>query len=610
VARGTQVPEPKRARISIPSLVAAAQRITKGSGQGLGRLGQPWQQQAFAFYYTVPEAWYASQFYARALSKLRLFAGIQGPDGNIDELDEGHPASIEFDRVQDQGGGRSKLLGAYGRLMFLNGDGYLIGTQPEDEEEDEYFEFLSVNELRRQGDRFYRMRAPFVTGEELLEADDESFADQGDRVRVYRLYRPSPEFSLWADSPMRAVLGLFEELVRFEMAVRARQESRLASAGGILFIPDDITFPNVGTEGEEDQKTDPFMSQLHATMMAAIQNPGSAAALVPIVVHADRESIAAVKFLRIHDPNETYQEQGLRQEIIKRIATGMDMPPELLLGMADANHWTAWQIDDQTWTAHLQPVAQQLVDDLTAAFLRPLMRDQGVSEWRDIVVAYDPSSVINHPDRAKDAISLFDRGELSGEKLREVTGFSEDDRQTEQEHAEYLAIKLRDPLLLDEENLGTAPGADNASDVLEQPPSEENLRDEDAQVASALLARVAGAAELSTIRARELAGSRLVSKARNGSNGCPDCAERIALVEQGMVASALGHEQVKDFGLTPAALVAGSTETFRACLGAWGVEQGKAKRLSQLIEQHAAKHLFGPHEPLPAAFTSYAAKLL
>jgi len=598
------------ARISVPSLLGAVQKMRQGEVGRLGRLGMPWQQDAFRFYYTVPEAWYASQFYARALSTLRLFAGLQGPDGTVEELPENHEASVELDRVQDQGGGRSKLLGAYGRLMFLNGDGYLIATQPEDEEEDEYWEFLSVNELRRQGDRWYRMRAPFMPQEELSEISDDEFEQQGSRARVYRLYRPSPEYSMWADSPMRAVLGLFEELVRFELAVRARQESRLASAGGILFIPKEITFPPVGTEGPEDQRTDPFMKDLHETIMAAIKDPGSASALVPIVVHADGEHIEKVKFLRLHDPTETYQETGLRQEIIKRIATGMDMPSELLLGIAEANHWTAWLIDDQTWTAHLQPMAQQLVDDLTAAFLRPSMRDQNVPEWRDIVVAYDPSSVINHPDRAKDAKELFKDGLLSGEKLREVTGFSEDDKQGKEEHDEYLAIKLRDPLLLDDGNLGSeGEAADNAAETLETPPSEDALRDEDAQVASALLARVAGAAEAAAIRARELAGSRLVSKARNG-NGCPDCSEKIALVEQGMIASALGPAQVKEFGTNATTLVQGATDTFRQCLKVWHVDASKSKRLAQLIEQHAAKHLFGPHEPLPAAFTAYAAKIL
>jgi hypothetical protein len=38
-------------------------------------------------------------------------------------------------------------------------------------------------------------------------------------------------------------------------------------------------------------------------------------------------------------------------ECIERIAIGLDMPPEILIGLQDANHWTAWQIDEQTWKA-------------------------------------------------------------------------------------------------------------------------------------------------------------------------------------------------------------------------------------------------------------------
>ena len=36
----------------------------------------------------------------------------------------------------------------------------------------------------------------------------------------------------------------------------------------------------------------------------------------------------------------------LRSEAIRRLGLGMDMPPEVLQGSADSNHWAAWQADE------------------------------------------------------------------------------------------------------------------------------------------------------------------------------------------------------------------------------------------------------------------------
>jgi hypothetical protein len=49
------------------------------------------------------------------------------------------------------------------------------------------------------------------------------------------------------------------------------------------------------------------------------------------------------------DPTQLYPETGLRREAVERLAIGLDMPPEVLLGLGDSNHWSAWQVDEQTW---------------------------------------------------------------------------------------------------------------------------------------------------------------------------------------------------------------------------------------------------------------------
>ena len=46
---------------------------------------------------------------------------------------------------------------------------------------------------------------------------------------------------------------------------------------------------------------------------------------------------------------------------------------------------------------------------------------------------YDPSEIVQRPDKSDDAVLLYDRMELNGSALRRETGFSEADAPTESE---------------------------------------------------------------------------------------------------------------------------------------------------------------------------------
>lgn len=585
------------------------------------------------YYQTVGEAWYAAQFYSRALSKLRIFAARRDQNGEVEELDAADPVSQLLDRIQDKNGGTSQLFAAYGRLMFLIGEGYLTVTTDVDEGDEEW-EFLSSDELRLVPNGGYmRYRAPAIEPEELSNAPDNEFVPLEEtkdgrvikKAVVYRLHRRHPQYSGWADSPMHGVLGLFEELSLLQLAVGARAKSR-AAGPGILYVPTELTFGNATGVRNDDPLQDPVMRMITEVMQATIKNPGNAGGVAPIVIRGPAQiggipAKDALFMLQIHDPMQTYPEEGLRAECIKRIATGLDMPPELLLGMTDANHWTAWQIDDATWTAHLQPVAEQLVSDLNAAYLRPAAKADNVQGWQDIVIGYDAADIINHPDRVADAKALYDQGAIGAMKLREVAGFDDEDAPTLEEHDEWLAIKLRDrTFILDQ---GGTPAINKATDTTsldvpaakgtqtEGPPSEEKMQAEDSTLslgasADPLLHQILAAADMSVERIRELAGSRIRGKAQR----CEECRPLIDPVENAMVASALGQEQTQAVtgGLD---LTQGGTAAFTSALNRWGVPVGTVNRLAQLVEAHAKKSLFKEQaDPLPKGFRDYVQRVI
>ena len=595
------------------AITAAAGRIDRGDNDMLRRLQQGWQTRAFGYYKTIPEIWFASQFYSRALSNLEIYVASVNPNtGELERVEDDQAVQDYVERMQDPGGGRAGWLSAYGRLMFVNGEGFLLVTTNPDTGA-ERWEFLSVNELRPQGDgSFTRYKAPSLNAEEIRLTDDENWEPLPPECVAYRFWRRDPEYSALADAPMRAVLDLCDELMWLTQAVLARAKSRLSA--GVLVIPDQLSFPTDQAVGEEDAAEDEWLAEINEHFIAGIENPGSASAVAPYLMRIDGQWAEKVRLIEMQDPSKFYPETGLRMECIKRIAMGLDLPPEVLLGTADANHWTAWSIDEQTWKAHLQPIAQMLVDDLTAAYLKPALRADGYGNWDDYVVAFDASAIINHPDRSSDALNLYKEGVLSPAALRDANGFDDNDAPTEDEWDRWAGVVMRDSSLAKYGIPGRVTNVEPVAGELEAPagggggdapvttpaassgtapPPEPAAPAQPAAVAASAATDIAmlnGAIRISLTRCRELAGARIVSHAQ----GDLEARALIRDVPKHQVACTLGKQRTLALApaKTPRELVKGGTETLAATLVEWGVELAVASRTCQAVEQHAARTLY------------------
>lgn len=608
------------------ALTASGYRVERAQADTMRRLGQEWQARAFAYYDIVPEIKYGANFYAGPMSLLRLYVAERDADGKKEPSDD-PVANEELARLQDPGGGgRRNLLARYGQLMFLNGENYLVCSR-EEEEDREGWEILSTREFRPEGTGYVRYRAPSVAPESFRLPDDDSWEPVDPGIVIpYRLWKPHPMFSELADSSMQGVLDVCEELVLLTQAVRARAKSRLAGSGILLVNGKYIPLPPEPKPGE-DPAVDPFMRDLNKAMTSPITNEGSASAIVPHVIRidvADDQLDNVMKHIQIIDPMQTYPETGLRYELIKRLAIGLDMPPEVLLGLQDSNHWNAWQVDEQTWKYHLQPVAEQMVADFTTAWFQPTLRDLGVANWENLVIDYDASLVINHPDRGKDAKELFDRGELSGPSLREATGFSEDDAPSEDERNRFVGIKIRDGSLaifgipslrtggiepeagVVENASGTdssaaVPGDSSTSTEKTAPAPPDEIQA--SLMRESLIARILGAADVALFRARELAGARLRNYARRDK----EAAKLIDGVPSYKVAAILGPDRAKALDAPhERQLVQGASEILAETLAQWQVPEGAAGSLGDRLEQYAAQTLYDDRPgSLPPAFANY-----
>ncbi len=623
------------------SVTAAGERLKKGNIESVRRTRQPWQDRSFEYYNAGGPAWYAAQFYSRMLSPLVLIAEEKDENGEWVESED-EIALAQLNRIQDPGGGRSSLLGTYGRLMFICGEALLFVSL--DEEKNEQWEMLSPMELRIDDASYTRQEGPGLpTKEYRRPKDDDQGAMKENEAIVYRLWRRHPQWSKLADSPMRSALDDFEELLMLTRAIRSQARSRLAGSG-ILFIDDRISPAPPEPVGDEDPVEDRYMDNLVTAMTAAMANEGVASEVVPILtrvpVPEGMKLSDMVYHQRIIDPPMLYQEAGMRMETIRRIAVELDMPPEVLVGTADLNHWSAWLVDENTWKGHGEPVANQLVDDLTASFYRPMLRALGVENWPDHRIAYDASAVVNHPDRSKDAKDLYAVGALSFEALRTANNFDDDDAPDDEEKQWWLGAYARDPEFAStgvsgrltpgsaSENVGTlepgvgqtaqpatapaaAPGGNNPADANKKPPpfpdqvAGGNGHGNGGGLAPSL---VLGASQVALIRARESAGNKLRSLAKRD----PEIMARLRGVRSADVAAVLGPEVCKKLDApNERELVHCAHTLITEALRTWGIiDQELIDLIAENVEQYAARTLYESRAAqMPQSLANYIAGL-
>lgn len=241
-----------------------------------------------------------------------------------------------------------------------------------------------------------------------------------------------------------AVAHNCEELLIYGRQFRAVGRSR--NNAGVLLLPNELDFaaqrvvvddPD-GTgplveESDEDDMTDMERSIVES-LVTPTADDGSASQVVPHLLRGPLAALAGVRHIAL---DRKIDEQAIPRMVYlnSRLANGLDVPPEVLTGMADSNHWTSWQIEDATYKAHVEPLAQIPAQGIALVFLRPALLDAGFDPAivNRVLVALDPSDLVVRPNRGADAKDAFDRDALSWDALRGYLGFSDADAPSEEE---------------------------------------------------------------------------------------------------------------------------------------------------------------------------------
>lgn len=396
-----------------PALTAAAAAPRTADAQFLRRPDK-WQNEVWGYYDTLGEFNYGVGWLANMLSRVRLRAAKLHPDVDEPEIEDSGPAAEMMMRFGGGVTGQAQIMKRLAVQLSLPGEGYLIG-EAEGEDGEERWMVRSVDEIRSQSGGYYVMDERSVnSGQDWRPLARDSF--------VHRVWRPHDRYYHLADSPARSARDILRELELVNRKIVAEYLSRLASAG-LLALPDDVVFP---VREEFADAPNPLVAEFIEIAAQSIKEPGTASSVIPIPFTGPAESLAAIKHI---DFTLKIDEKIIekRDSAIKRLATKMDMPAEVLLGMGDVNHWGAWQLEEGALKTHIAPVAELICDSLTYGYLRPRLKASGEdpSGW---VVWYDMSELALRPDRSGNATEAYDRMELSGSALRRELGFDEDDK--------------------------------------------------------------------------------------------------------------------------------------------------------------------------------------
>jgi hypothetical protein len=427
VPRAKKASSPQVPVMPTTALLASAHRYV-GKVPRIYAPSKDWQARAYHHYGTIGEARFAARYFGHALSRAVLF--VEGADGA--RKDSG-PAYQTLSDLFGGPDGQAEMLEQVGVHLTVAGEVYLVGRAVNAVD---VWEAISVMEINSN-----------AGGWTIQSGESGIWEELEDEAVVLRIWIPRPDKRWEADSPFRSMLPVLDEIERITRMIHSQTISSL-TGNGLLLMPDSMTFPpppeQNGEQVEVVNQAESFMLVLGEMMSEALKGDGSASEQVPGVVVGPAEALEQIRHLTFWT-NLDENAQGMRRDAIYRFALGMDLPPEMVLGMGSnegtgggnsngVSHWGAWMIEEQAIKMHVEPMLDLLVASLTTYYLRPLV--SGTDRVR-----YDTSALRLRPDRSAESLELYDRGLVGPLVVVRENGFGDDDVMTPEERVVWLTVK-------------------------------------------------------------------------------------------------------------------------------------------------------------------------
>jgi hypothetical protein len=449
--------EPLNPPLRRGSLTASARVVTPDQGKALARKvrARGWQLASFTYRVAIPEVGYVMRFLGNNSTHIRLFAGDRRGD-DVVELDDDYgwlpgedgappvydPDALPPDLVamardaldrltgSSPSGGGAAILAPIVQAFEGPGECWLVGRY-DPEVDVETWAVHSISELTAQDGYYLGQDRTGPRGYWRLTTGEGHDAEEVDldpaTTTVIHLWTADSQWSSEPDSPMRSLVGTCERLLLIDRANDAALRSR-AAGNGFILMPDEMGF---GAAPEDDpdapDETD-FQRDMATQLTTPLTQDGSAASVTPGVIYGPYAYLDRIRHLTMERPLDPKLADA-EARLLTRLGIGLDVPPEVLTGYADVNHWNVAQVSEDTFKLHQEPVTIKAVEALTLGYMRSVLLDAG---WERVLVDrvvswFDPASLIAPRDQRDAANDAFDRGQISGKAYRRLLRLDEDD---------------------------------------------------------------------------------------------------------------------------------------------------------------------------------------
>lgn len=474
---GAPKPAPPPRRKPINQTAAVATFRFEDTGWKDWKFGSvAWQVEGFRHYDRGGELHSVANAVANMVSRSRIFIAKKTDEGEPGEAAT-EPKIVELQK-QIYGGAeeRPENLRLAGVNLFLTGEQFtFIETPPKAKPDtpDRWMVF-SVTQIKKAGgdpkltfERPHRHGGGTIAywipeGKDVAKDKRRAAENTGILLRCWTQHAQLPDHP---DSSVRAVIPVLNLIEQYDKRASAQNDSRLAGAG-VMFLPDSFDFPH----GDNETPTDAFEVRIGEAMGTTLKDPGNARSLVPIMATVGGDDIEKVKWMTFETALDEQTPARLDQ-CIRRLALGLDIPPEMLLGIGGMNHWSAWQAEASTHKTFVAPLLARLCNSLTEGWLQPILEQMGGVDPADYMVWFDMSPLTVRPDRQADALALWDRGLINDDAVLDAGNWPESAKHTPESFKRWLIVKtiLANPALISDPTFGTVVGITAAAPAGGQP---------------------------------------------------------------------------------------------------------------------------------------------
>jgi hypothetical protein len=162
------------------------------------------------------------------------------------------------------------------------------------------------------------------------------------------------------------------------------------------------------------------------TAQASLRSPTDVSRHLPVIINGHQEALNAVRHLSLQTPFDE-RVDSLRTSAVRRIAIGLDLPAEVLSGLGELNHWTAWAVESSGQRVNIEPTLNFVCRELTTKFLRPALEAMGLADADQYMVSFDVAGAQSEANKGDLALAAYDLGIISADAARTALGYGSGD---------------------------------------------------------------------------------------------------------------------------------------------------------------------------------------